>query len=372
MSVPYLSFRPCSYHKGKDCFVYFYALNPETEKLQRVKVRVNHIRKTADRDRYARLLCHAIDEKLWAGWNPFAEALSAKALTVSQCVGKFLDDKSRTVRASSMKSYRSFCSILMKYLSDNHLDGKFCFQITREHLLRYMEYTDLNGPLTNKTYNNYVAFLYLLFDFFVERGYIKDNPAANLPKRRVDRKTRTVIPPSDRERIRLWFDERVPLYIYVMLLCYRLFIRPKEIMLLRIRNIDFDNSLLTIPSSVAKNHCDRILGVPDEIMGYFTTLRNLPEDWFIFSDPKTYAPGQRATAPTRIAEKWKEMRNALGLPESYQFYSLKDTGITEMLEAGVPAKYVQELADHHSLEMTERYTHKSSAKRILEFNKLEF
>ena len=43
-----------------------------------------------------------------------------------------------------------------------------------------------------------------------------------------------------------------------------------------------------------------------------------------------------------------------------------------MLEAGVPPKYVKELADHHSLEMAERYTHRSDAKKILEWNTLEF
>jgi Phage integrase family. len=73
-----------------------------------------------------------------------------------------------------------------------------------------------------------------------------------------------------------------------------------------------------------------------------------------------------------VGRKWKEMRDSLKMPAAYQFYSLKDTGITEMLEAGVPAKFVKELADHHSLEMTEKYTHRSDAKKILEWNKLEF
>ena len=142
--------------------------------------------------------------------------------------------------------------------------------------------------------------------------------------------------------------------------------------MLRVGNIDFEACLLTIPSDVAKNHCDRVLGVPDEIMAYFRTLRDLPPEWYIFSDRNTYNPGPKQVAPTRIAERWAQMRDELKLPASYQFYSLKDTGITEMLEAGVPAKYVKELADHHSLEMTERYTHKSEAKKILEWNKLEF
>lgn len=372
MSIPFIDFKPCAYHKGKDCFVYYYALNPETGKLQRVKYRVNHVRKSSDRDRYAKSLCHKINEKLWGGWNPFVEALAARALSVSQCIQKFLEAKEKILRPATMKSYRSFSQLFLDYLKKQHLDHIYCFQIDRDHLLRYLEYTDLHVNLSNRSYNNYSSYLYTLFDFFVQRGYIKENPAEDLPKRKVDRKIRVVIPPAVRKDIRAWFDERTPLYIYVMLLCYRLLIRPKEIMMIRVGYIDFDQCMLKIPSFVAKNHCDRIIGIPEEIMEYFRTLRGLPSQWYVFSDRNTYAPGPKYTAPTRVAERWKEMRDALGLPSSYQFYSLKDTGITEMLEAGVPPKLVKELADHSSLDMTERYTHRSNAKKILEWNTLQF
>ena len=215
-------------------------------------------------------------------------------------------------------------------------------------------------------------FLYTLFDFFVERGYIKENPADGLSRRRVDRKQRTVIPREERAKIRDWFEANVPRYVWAMMLCYRLFIRPKEICGLRIGFVNFDEKTLKIPAELAKNHCERELGIPEDLMAYFIMLKDYPLHYYIFSDPKTYTPGPRAMAPTRIAEMWKRMRSELKLPESYQFYSLKDTGITEMLEAGVPPKFVKELADHHSLEMTERYTHRSDAKKILEWNRLEF
>lgn len=373
MSIPFVSFRPASYFKGKnDCFVFYYALNPETDKLERIKIRVNHIHKAAERDKYARLLCHTINDKLWAGWNPFTEKMSARAVTISDGIDKFMAVKQKETRKDTMRSYRSFANLFLNYLREHNLTMRYCFQIGRDLLIQYMECMELSKNLSNRSYNNYSAFLYTLFDFFVERGYIKENPAADLPRKRVDRKTRTVIPPKDRERIREYFAERIPNYVYVMMLCYRLFIRPKEIMMLRIGFIDFDACLLKIPAGIAKNHCDRVLGIPDEIMEYFRTLRELPPEWYIFSDRNTYAPGPKANAPTRIAERWAQMRDALNMPASYQFYSLKDTGITEMLEAGVPAKYVKELADHHSLEMTERYTHKSDAKKILEWNTLEF
>ena len=102
------------------------------------------------------------------------------------------------------------------------------------------------------------------------------------------------------------------------------------------------------------------------------TLQDYPGSWYIFSDEDTFKPGKVLLNSKRIGRIWGYIRDELKLPVAYQFYSLKDTGITEMLEAGVPAKFVKELADHHSLEMTERYTHKSEAKKILEWNKLEF
>ena len=372
MPVPFINFRPCSYHKGKDCFVYYYALNPETEKLQRIKIRVNHIHKSSDRDKYARLLCHTIDEKLWSGWNPFVESMSAKALSISQCVQKFLEAKQKLARPATMRSYKSFSQMFLDYLRNKQQDKIYCFQVTRDHLLRYLEWVDDKVSLSNRSYNNYSSFLFTLFDFFVQRGYIKDNPASDFPKRRVDKKFRVVIPPADRKKILAWFDEHIPIYKYVMLLCYLLLIRPKEIMMLRVGYIDFDEQVLRIPSNVAKNHCERELALPNEIMEYFSTLQGLPSEWYIFSGAHSFIPGPKYTAPTRIAERWKEMREALGLPTTYQFYSLKDTGITEMLEAGVPAKLVKELADHSSLEMTEKYTHKSNAKKILEYNTLKF
>ncbi|MBO7585932.1 MAG: tyrosine-type recombinase/integrase [Bacteroidales bacterium] len=51
---------------------------------------------------------------------------------------------------------------------------------------------------------------------------------------------------------------------------------------------------------------------------------------------------------------------------------LKDTGITEMLESGMPSKFVKDLAGHRSLSMTERYLHVSDAKRILQANRVRF
>ena len=45
-----------------------------------------------------------------------------------------------------------------------------------------------------------------------------------------------------------------------------------------------------------------------------------------------------------------------------QFYSLKDTGITNMVSSGVPLPSVQQQADHSSVAMTSIYVGKNRKK----------
>ena len=52
------------------------------------------------------------------------------------------------------------------------------------------------------------------------------------------------------------------------------------------------------------------------------------------------------------------MRRALGFSERYKFYSLKDTGITNMLKANADILSVRDQARHSSILITDIYTPK--------------
>lgn len=370
--IPFVTFRPAEYHKGKESYVSYYVTDPVTQKLVRKKVKLNRIKKASERDKYANILCHRINEMLYAGWNPLLEQVGGCSIPISEAVEKFMKAKEKTCRPDTLRSYRSFAKVFLQWCAISGLTNAQCVQVEQEHLQRFMDWVERTSDLSNRSWNNYAGFLFTLFDWFTERGFTVSNAAEKLPRRKVDRKQRTIIPKADRSRIKEYFMACCPRYVAVMQMCFRLFIRPKEICMLRICDIDFNEQTIRIPSTVAKNHNERVLGVPDCLMEYFREISRYPNTYYIYSDKSTYAPGPKRMYPTRIAERWKTMRDELKLPASYQFYSLKDTGITEMLEAGVPAKYVKELADHHSLEMTERYTHRSEAKKILEWNTLEF
>ena len=368
----FVDFRPAEVVHKTETYVSYYVVNPFTGKMTRKRIRCNHIQGKTERLKYARLLCQAVNERLFDGWNPFYEEVPNSAVTIRDAIGRFLKTKMKSVRERTAESYRSSADMFLEWLTLHKADKAYCVTVTRKMIQDYLSWSCSRKNLSNRSYNNYCMFLYTLFDFFKSSGFISNNPAEGLERKKVDRKIRGVIPPADRKLIQSWFDEHAPRFFWVMQMCYRLFIRPNEIVQLRIADIDFKNGLLKIPSTVAKNHGDRVLALPGDLLDYFVSIRNHPDTYYIYADRHTFAPGPKKMAPTRIAEKWKQMRDELKLPASYMFYSLKDTGITEMLEAGVPAKYVKELADHHSLEMTERYTHRSDAKKILEYNTLKF
>ena len=234
---------------------------------------------------------------------------------------------------------------------------------------KYMESLTSDSDMGARTYNSYLRFQRTLFFWFMEHHYAEENPFQNIKSKRVDEKQRQSLTPEIKEQIKHYVEEHgMKEWNVVMQLCYRCFIRPKEIMMLKIKNVDTKEWLLTVPADVAKNHHERVVAIPAPLRDFFAGLSDKSPNWYIFSTG--YKPGTVLKDTRDVGKTWSAMRDEIGFDKCYSFYSLKDTGITEMLDAGVPAKLVKELADHHSLEMTEKYTHRSSAKAVLKYEDL--
>ncbi len=66
---------------------------------------------------------------------------------------------------------------------------------------------------------------------------------------------------------------------------------------------------------------------------------------------------------------WVKLRKDLDLPMEYQLYSLRDSGIVQLLNNGVAMQEVSKQADHSSLEITSKYAihaNKKASAQILD------
>jgi len=71
--IPFKHFRPCTLTEGKEWFISFYTISPESGKLKRTRIKVNRIKNARDRRRVAKSMMAAIDQRLAMGWNPLQE-----------------------------------------------------------------------------------------------------------------------------------------------------------------------------------------------------------------------------------------------------------------------------------------------------------
>lgn len=91
-------------------------------------------------------------------------------------------------------------------------------------------------------------------------------------------------------------------------------------------------------------------------MAIFLTFNyNYPGQYYLFSNK--FRPGTEYRDSKQFRDFWNNhVRKSLKLPAEYKFYSLKDTGITNMLRSNTDPISVRDQARHSSLLITNTYT----------------
>lgn len=373
MVLSLINFRPAQVMGIKEVYVCFYVSDPATGKLKRVRIRCNRIKDKKEQKRYANVLCAKINSMLYKGWNPF---MSVKEMpnenpTITEASSFYLNKKEKELRHDTLRSYRSKLNFFQRWCEKKGISNWQCHNFTSKHAEDILN--EYGTGRSAYSFNCMLQYLKGMFGHFLIEGLVSCNPFVAIKGRRKEIKHRVTIPRNDRKRILNYFLKRgMKEYIVIIRLCFKYLIRPKEILMLQISDIDFNNGILHIPPEVSKNHYGRTIALGHDVMKYFLKLKTeeMPMNTYIFSSD--FKPGDKLYTTKNLFSTWKQIRKSLSMPEGYHFYSLKDTGITEMLESGMPLKFVKDLAGHHSLSMTERYMHTSDAKTILKANKIHF
>lgn len=364
--IPNKDFRSCQLSEGKEWFVYFYVRSPRTEKLQRVRIKVNRIHNARERRKWARKMMQAIDQRLMMGWNPLLEEIAPKAgVGLYAAMEDYLTAKEKEMEPNSMRSYRSFIKNFKIWLEKHRFtDTSMVSSFTSEMADIFL--SEIEQDVTPKTYNNYVAFFKALFAWFVCKGYASDNPFESFkkkPKRLIKKKRRLLTDEELRHLFTYCAGTREE-HLALCLMTYCCFIRPKELALLKCKDVDLENQRVHIRAEIAKNDNDSYRTIPSMAIKAFQHLDLSHPDWFLFGqNPGTdnFSPSLKPVCSRKIATWWNAyVRPACGFGKDVQFYSLKDTGITNMLAEGVPINLVQQQADHYSVAMTAIYVGKKS------------
>ena len=358
--IPLVHYRECRLSQGQEWFVYFYVSNPDTGKLKRVRIKVNRVHPLSARRKAAKTLMAAIDQRLAMGWNPLLEVKAPKSFTpFSEAMDAFLSIKSKEIEPTSMRSYKSYIKLIRGWMVDNNLPIDMpVSSFGKEVAMSFMDHVE--ASMTAKSFNNYVTFFRNLFNWMMSKGYAMCNPFNDIPKkaRRLTVKQRRTF--SDEELSTLWayLQNAGAARLAMCMVCYACLIRPKEIVMLKCGDVDLDKNVIHIDPKVAKNDHESFRTIPGDLAKVLLRMNlSNPENYLFSRSPeRDFSPGPVKEDSREIARWWNDyVRPACGFGKDLQFYSLKDTGITDMLGDGVPINLVQQQADHSSVAMTAIY-----------------
>ncbi len=351
---------PAELHELKTWRIVYYAIHPETGKLARKAIKCNRIKNLSLRRAFAKKMCSEINEKLASGWNPFLEQECGKGFTkLVDALHTFKEEKNRELREDSTRCYNSYVKTLDEWLTKRNESNILSISFSKQHALDLLTDIYIKNKVSNRTYNNYLTFFRTLFNWMIEREYCKVNHFTKLSKKKNEEKRRDVIPADIRVKLENHLRANDQPFLCVSLLCYGCLIRPKEILNLKSGDFLMKDQIVRIPANVAKNGKSRDVAMPDYVAAEILQLGldKIPSDHYVFSDK--FRPGKTKKNTRDIGRYWQNLRDTLNMPKNISFYSLKDSGITDMLDAGVPTKVVQHHADHSSIAMTEKYDHKN-------------
>ena len=351
------------YRETEGCnYIEFYAYDPNQGRLRRKRIKTNRIKSAVKRRQYVRDLTKRLTDQLSRGWNPWIAKDTSELYVFEEVLQRYEMHivkmlESGYYRKETYNGYKSYLKILREY-AIKVKPLYYVYQFDRTYCVDFLDYVFIKRNNGAQTRNNYLHFLRLFSGFMLEKGYVKSRPTDGISpiSKRLYKKERTVIPAEKVAKIAEYCRVHDRHFLLACYLLYYCFIRPVEMVRLRIDYFNLKAGTITIPAECSKNKKKQTVTLPKKVLKYALELGifSEPIQYFIFSDG--LRPGRKEIDPKIFRDHWGKLRKPLGLLREWKFYSLKDTGITEMLKSQkVSTIEVRDQARHSSLSITDIY-----------------
>jgi len=344
----------------------YYVENPQTKMLARKKVKLQRLLmrypSKMEAKRHINNIIVALNMKLSTGWNPYFVGEDARLYTpFKDVIEKYKEEIKRNTRSGTCRSYTSFVNILCEWM-EKVSPNIYSSMVTHALVAKFMDYVynERKGrkgeSMSNRTYNNYIKNGSTFFSWMIEKCYCKENHFMKVKPKKKENKKRILIPEETREQITKYLLLKNPNYLIMLKLIYNSLLRPKEIRELVISDVSLEKGHITVRKEVAKNGKERKTPLTPDLIEDLSklNLQKYPPNYYVFGE--NLLPTKAKLSDSFMSYFWAKMRDELKLPIEMQQYSLRDSGIFEMIKNGIDPLSVKQLADHHSLAMTTIYS----------------
>ena len=352
-------------HTGKNWYVDFTCYDPAEQKMKRKKYMLDGIAKVTERRKMAADIITSVTQRLRSGWNPWAELSNsrqyAKVDDVINIYVKYLKKlhTAGSIKDSTLVDYNKRLRVLCDYMQNHTLPIMYIYQFNLSYISDFLDYLLLDRDSSARTRNNYKIWLSSFCSWLVEKQYMDANPCERIKTLKEEDKKRSAISSEDLQRINRYLNKNNPYFLLVCRMEYYTFIRPEELTNIRLRDINLKEQKIFVASSISKNRRDGMVGLNDEIVRQMIDLKIFDSDSNDYLFSTGFKPGKKKITTRVLRDHFYKVRTALILPQTYMFYSLKDSGIRDLANAaGIVV--ARDQARHADISTTNKYLQGSS------------
>lgn len=357
-----LNFSCPTYHTGKCAYVDFYCEDPASGSMRRKRYKLDHIKSNRERKHYAQMLISTLLQRLVSGWSPWTKEV--EMVQTRYAFKEVVEHYRKSVvhagetgelRFDSVKSYKSYLKVFAEYC-EVELGMQYIDEITTGKLQSFLDYIVYDLSRSARTHNNYLVWLGVFCRWLKKHEYIKELPTKDLTsKTETKEKNRITLSDKQLDQLRAYCEQNNKHYLLVCYLLYYCMIRPKELSMLTIGNIHLHDGVIHIPGDVSKNRKGANVTLPTKVIHLMLDLQifNYPSHYYLFS--QGFAPGKNFCKSKPMSDYWGyHIRRDLKFGMELKLYSLKDTGITNLLHK-VDVLTVRDQARHSDISITNIY-----------------
>lgn len=347
-------------HTGKNWYVDFTCFDPADGKMRRKKYMLDSIAKISDRKKRAAEIIANATSRLRSGWNPWIEASTerqyAKFSEVTSLYVSYIEKltSNNTLKKKTAYDYQSRMNMLLEYNSTRSNPITYIYQFDQCYISDFLDYILLDRDSTARTRNNYRTWLSAFCTWLQEKKYIDHNPTERIKALVEGEKRRSALTAPDLTRLKEYLGETNRHFLLACMMEYYTFIRPDELSNVRLSDINIKEQKVFISSTISKNRRDGMVGLNDTVIKMMIELEVFenPSHFYLFG--KQFKPNAIKADSRIFREYFNKVRAFLKWPNSYQFYSLKDTGIRDLANSeGIVV--ARDQARHSDVATTNRY-----------------
>ena len=347
-------------HTGKYWYVDFTCFDPADGKMRRKKYMLDSISKISERKKRGAEIIANATSRLRSGWNPWIEASTerqyAKFSEVTSLYIRYIEKltSNNTLKKKTAYDYQSRMNMLLEYNSTRSNPITYIYQFDQCYISDFLDYILLDRDSTARTRNNYRTWLSAFCTWLQEKKYIDHNPTERIKALVEGEKRRSALTAPDLTRLKEYLGETNRHFLLACMMEYYTFIRPDELSNVRLSDINIKEQKVFISSTISKNRRDGMVGLNDTVIKMMIELEVFenPSHFYLFG--KQFKPNAIKADSRIFREYFNKVRAFLKWPNSYQFYSLKDTGIRDLANSeGIVV--ARDQARHSDVATTNRY-----------------